>query len=53
LIRQVTPHVAQNNKGRRSALSGFAIIENKERSRYISKLDVAGSIPVARSKFPQ
>ncbi len=30
-------------------LSGFVSVENKERCIYLPKLDVAGSIPVARS----
>ena len=36
---------------RRFLLSGFVSVENNERSSYFPKLDVAGSIPVARSKF--
>src|SRR5260370_58055 len=32
-------------------LSGFVSVENKERCIYLPKLDVAGSIPVARSKI--
>jgi hypothetical protein len=32
-------------------LSGFVSVENKERCIYLPKLDVAGSIPVARSKL--
>ena len=34
-------------------LSGFVSVENKERCTYLPKLDVAGSIPVARSICPQ
>ncbi len=30
-------------------VSGFVSVENKERCIYLPKLDVAGSIPVARS----
>jgi hypothetical protein len=33
-------------------LSDFVSVENKERCIYLPKLDVAGSIPVARSIFP-
>ena len=33
-------------------LSGFVSVENKEGCIYLPKLDVAGSIPVARSRFP-
>jgi hypothetical protein len=33
-------------------LGGFVSVENKGRCIYLPKLDVAGSIPVARSKFP-
>jgi len=32
-------------------LSGFVSVENKEGGIYLPKLDVAGSIPVARSTF--
>jgi hypothetical protein len=38
---------------RRFLLSDFVSIENKEPLGYFPKLDVAGSIPVARSIFPQ
>lgn len=38
---------------RRFLLSGFVSVENKECLIYFPKLKVAGSIPVARSKFPQ
>ena len=34
-------------------VSGFVSIENKEPKILIPKLDVAGSIPVARSKFQE
>ena len=34
-------------------LGGFVSVENKECLIYFPKLDVAGSIPVARSKFRQ
>ena len=34
-------------------LGGFVSVENKECCLYLPKLDVAGSIPVARSIFPQ
>jgi hypothetical protein len=35
---------------RRFLLNDFVSVENKERLSYFPKLDVAGSIPVARSK---
>jgi hypothetical protein len=38
---------------RRFSLSGFVSVENKECLIYFPKLDVAGSIPVARSKFQE
>jgi len=34
-------------------LGGFVSVENKECLIYFPKLDVAGSIPVARSKFQE
>jgi hypothetical protein len=34
-------------------LGGFVSVENKECCIYLPKLDVAGSIPVARSTVPQ
>jgi hypothetical protein len=37
---------------RRFLLSDFVSIGNKERLSYFPKLDVAGSIPVARSGMP-
>ena len=38
---------------RRFLPSDFVSTENKERLSYFPKLDVASSIPVARSNFPQ
>ncbi|MDX6446916.1 MAG: hypothetical protein QOH71_3990 [Blastocatellia bacterium] len=52
-IRDQALHARYAVHARRFLLSGFVSIENRERLSYFPKLDVAGSIPVTRSKFPQ
>jgi hypothetical protein len=56
-VGQIASHQALHARyplhARTFLLGGFVSIENKESLRYLPELKVAGSIPVARSIFPQ